>query len=315
MNKIITILFSIIIYSNAASYEKASNYYKNNQYKLSFLEYKDLANSGNTNAQYNLGIFYYNGIGVKQDKVLAFIWLQTASKNNHKLAQNKLGYMYEKGDIPDIKNIDKALEQYHKSAIQDYELAQLNLAMIYYQRANKESYKKALYWYEKAAEKGNLAALVNIANMYYFGQYVKKDYKKAADLYLQASNKDDMLAQYNLSMMYYSGEYFEANGEKTLHWLQKSAINGYKIAQLKLANFYKEGNNSVVNKDTKKALYWYFMSAKQNHPPAQYYVGYFYFYGYSVKKNKKIAAYWMNKSKNNGYASAKRFMLRNKLYY
>jgi len=315
MKKIIILLIISFSYINAVTYKQASQYYKDKQYTESFNAYKELAISGNVNAQYNLGIFYYNGIGVKKDKVLAFIWLSTASKKNHKLAQNKLGYMYEKGDIPDIKNIDHALLEYYKSAIQNYELAQLNLAMYYNQKATNESYKKAFFWYEKAMENGNVAAINNIANMYYFGQYVKKSYKKASEQYLIASKEGDMLAQYNLSMMYHSNEYVKDDGEKTLYWLEKSSLNGYKVAQLKLANFYKEGNNSVVNKDYKKALYWYFMSAKQNYAPAQYYVGYFYYYGYAVKKDLKIAAYWMNKSKENGYASAKRFMERKKLYY
>jgi len=311
----ILILLSLIINLNSSIFEEASNHYKQKNFKKAFSLYKQLAYKGNVDAQYNLGIFYYNGIGVKQNKVLAFIWLSTASSKNHSLAQNKLGYMYEKGEIPDIKNKKHALEQYLKSAKQDYNIAQLNLGMYYNQLTDKNSLKQAFYWYTKAANNGNVAAMNNLANMYYFGQSIKHDYQKAASLYKKAALKDDMLAQYNLSMMYYMGEYLSKNGDKSAYWLKKSAINGYKIAQLKLANFYKDGNNILVNKDLKKALYWYFKSAKQKYPPAQYYVGYCYFYGYGIKKDIKKAAYWMNLAKENGYNNAKLFMKRQKLYY
>ena len=59
MNKIIILLIITFSYINAVTYEQASNYYKNKQYKESFTAYKELAITGNVNAQYNLGIFYY----------------------------------------------------------------------------------------------------------------------------------------------------------------------------------------------------------------------------------------------------------------
>jgi TPR repeat protein len=35
---------------------------------------RPLAEQGNANAQYNLGVFYDNGLGVPQDKVRAYMW-------------------------------------------------------------------------------------------------------------------------------------------------------------------------------------------------------------------------------------------------
>jgi len=310
-------LLSLILLSSfvfSISFTEASDYYKNKQFKKAFKSFKNLSYLGNVNSQYNLAIMYYNGIGVQKDKTMAFIWLSTASKAGHMLAQNKLGYMYEKGIIADIKDTSKAIQLYTKSANQGYDIAQLNLAMYYGQRVDKQSVKKAFYWYTKAHENKNIAATNNLGSMYYFGQSVKTNYKQAAKLYTIAAKADDKLAQYNLSMMYYSGEHYKKDPKQSYYWLKKSAVNGYKVAQLKLANFYREGN-SLVNQDYKKALYWYFKSAQQEHPPAQYYVGYCYYYGYGIEKDLKKAAYWMYLSSKNGYASAKSFMKRKKLYY
>jgi len=314
MLKVIFLLF-IFITLKADLFTRASNLYEKKDFKKSFKLYEQLAYAGNVDAQYNIAIFYYNGIGVKKDKVLAFIWLSTASKRNHRIAQNKLAYMYEKGEIPNTKNKKKALEEYLKSAKQNYDIAQLNLGMHYNQIASKDALKQAFFWYTKSCNNGNIPACNNLANMYYFGQSVKTNYKEAAKLYKKAAKANDKIAQYNLAMMYFSGEYFEYNGKKSLYWLEKSSIAGYKVAQVKLATFYKEGNNILVDKDYKKAFFWYYQAARQNYAPAQYYLGYLYFYGYGVKIDLKKAAYYMHTSHQNGYENAKRFMKRKKLYY
>jgi TPR repeat protein len=311
----ILILFILVINLYSVSFDDASGYYKDKNYTKAFLAFKQLSEAGNINAQYNLAIMYDKGIGIQVNKEISLIWLVKAAKANHKLAQNKLGYIYEKGDIPHIKNMRKALKEYYKSAIQDYDMAQLNLGMYFANSLKKGHFQQAIFWYKKAIENENIAAMNNLANIYYFGQGTKRDYKKAVQLYTRAAKLGDKLAQYNLSMIYYSGEYLQSNGDKAYFWLQKSATQGYNIAQIKLANFYKDGDNSLVNKDYRKALYWYFKAAKQNYAPAQYYVGYFYFYGFAVKKDIKIATYWLIKSKNNHYPYAKSFMDRNKIRY
>ena len=38
-----------------------------------------LAESGDATAQYNLGVFYDNGLGVPQDKIKAYMWLSLAA--------------------------------------------------------------------------------------------------------------------------------------------------------------------------------------------------------------------------------------------
>ena len=40
---------------------------------------RPLAEQGDANAQYNLGVFYDNGLGVPQDKVSAYTWLNLSA--------------------------------------------------------------------------------------------------------------------------------------------------------------------------------------------------------------------------------------------
>ena len=50
--------------------------------------FKRAAESGNSDAQYDLGNAYFKGIGVEQDKVLAVQWYKKAADNGNPKAQN-----------------------------------------------------------------------------------------------------------------------------------------------------------------------------------------------------------------------------------
>lgn len=73
-------------------------YYQNKQdYKNMFIWMSKLAEQGNAGAQYNLGLMYYEGKGVRQDYHKTVEWLTVAANQGDAEAQNNLGMMYSKG--------------------------------------------------------------------------------------------------------------------------------------------------------------------------------------------------------------------------
>ena len=56
------------------------------------------ADQGDTEAQYNLGVMYYNGDGVAQNFQQALAWYQEAATHGLAGAQFNLGLMYNKGE-------------------------------------------------------------------------------------------------------------------------------------------------------------------------------------------------------------------------
>ena len=52
--------------------------------------YREAAEQGYANAQYNLGAMYYNGEGVRQDKSEAVKWFRKAAEQGYTPAQNAL---------------------------------------------------------------------------------------------------------------------------------------------------------------------------------------------------------------------------------
>lgn len=59
--------------------------------------YQKAAAQGHVNAQYNLGMLYRLGLGVKEDQANAFVWLQKAAAQGSDVAQYNLGVMYAEG--------------------------------------------------------------------------------------------------------------------------------------------------------------------------------------------------------------------------
>ena len=70
---------------------KAQFYLKKKDYRIA-LQLADLASYwGDKTAQYNLGIMYYNGIGITADKARGAAWLRIAAEAHNPLAVQMLG--------------------------------------------------------------------------------------------------------------------------------------------------------------------------------------------------------------------------------
>lgn len=99
--------------------------------KAAFRMYQDLANEGSADAQYGLGVYYEEGLGVVRiDFSRATSWYRKAADQGHAAAQNALGahYHYSGGYFP--TSYEKAEYWYQKSADQGFELARANLKRL-----------------------------------------------------------------------------------------------------------------------------------------------------------------------------------------
>ena len=63
-----------------------------------FKEMLQAAEQGNVAAQYNLGVMYANGQGVRQDYAQAVQWYRKVAEQGDAEAQYNLGLMYYKGE-------------------------------------------------------------------------------------------------------------------------------------------------------------------------------------------------------------------------
>ena len=131
----------------------------------------------------------------------------------------------DRADIPAQKTNDIRTNNYNSEDL-------LSLGEQYEKGLGvKEDYESALYYYEKAAETGDPAALNKLGNMYAQGKGCTKNASKAASYYLAAAEKGNKYAQHNIAFCYWDGVGVEKDREAAVMWMRRSAAQGYEKAQ------------------------------------------------------------------------------------
>ena len=132
-----------------------------------------LANKGDAEAQYHVGMMYNNGIGTQRDPRQAFEWFQKSAASNDPLGAYKLGCYYD-GQGADIvaADLNEALKYKLISAKAGYALAQHDVAILYDRQGNSE---EALKWWKMAGDQGFPNALYSLSISYSAGKGAPKD--------------------------------------------------------------------------------------------------------------------------------------------
>lgn len=156
------------------------------------------AECGNPNAQFKLGLRYYNGQELPKDNTKAAFWFEKAAELGHATAQYNIGQCYEK-------------------AI-----------------GVRQSDAKALYWYSKAAENGDVEAISNLGMYHYTGKGTPVNYEKAVQYWDKASKHDDARATYNLGICYREGQGVPIDHDIARQLFQKAMALGHPNARLAL---------------------------------------------------------------------------------
>ena len=118
------------------------------------------ANQGGADAQFNLALLYYHGVGTPRDTRYAIYWYTKAAEQGHVNAQYNLGKLYMYGYGEEVRQDPKlAVYWLTKASEQGLFQAQYVLGHLYeWGDGGPQDYKLAFFWYTKAAEQGNLFA-------------------------------------------------------------------------------------------------------------------------------------------------------------
>ena len=132
-----------------------------------------LANKGDAEAQYHVGMMHNNGIGTQKDPRQAFEWFQKSTASNDPLGAYKLGCYYA-GQFAGVVTSDpnEALKYKLISAKAGYALAQHDVAVLYHRQGNSE---EALKWWKMAADQGFPDALFSLSRSYSAGKGAPRD--------------------------------------------------------------------------------------------------------------------------------------------
>ena len=158
-------------------------------------QWKRDAGQGIVEAQYNLGVCYSNGEGVREDADAAVHWYRQAADQGYIPAQYNLGISYLKGE------------------------------------GVREDADTAVHWFRQAAEQEDAKAQYNLGACYFEGKGVERNYAEAVRCFRQAAEQGYALAQHNLGFFYYFGMGGMAKSRvEASKWLNIAAASGHELA-------------------------------------------------------------------------------------
>lgn len=142
-----------------ATEQKAEGQEDNAELKKEYIRmvalYREGANEGSAESQYNLGQMYELGYGVPQDYKAAAEWYRKAGKQGYAKAFFNLGVMISLGRGVN-KDDKKAASRFREAAELGYAKAQYTLGMMYAKGVGvPKNNKLAMSWYRKAAAQGH----------------------------------------------------------------------------------------------------------------------------------------------------------------
>lgn len=159
---------------------------------ISIENLKNLADNGNNEAKYELGLRYYRGIGVPVDYEQARNYLEDAEKNGIGGASYYLGVIYYNG------------------------------------KGTPTNHAKAKEYFEKSEATNNVFSSYYLGKLYYWGDGVGKDYNKANELKNSILNKPIYASQEANLQDFYSLTDFEETTKQYVYKLQEQVNKEYK---------------------------------------------------------------------------------------
>ena len=231
--------------------------------------YKKSAENGYIIAQRVLGHHCYN---FQDDchSLESFKWTKKAAEQGEHQAQYYMGLSYFNGKALDedgvVKDKEEALKWFSLSLKgKGYWLskAYLYLGEIYSdKKLMVYNSKKAIENYEIAAKLGERVALEELANCYFRGKFVQQDYNKAFTLYEALFKKyRNALTMYRLAFLYENGYGTDVQDKKVIWLYDYAGWKGNVQAQVRLGKIYEYGELGA-QKSRSQACYWYKRAAK-----------------------------------------------------
>ena len=193
--------------------------------------YQQAIDKGHAGAMYEMG----NIFDFKKDYKKAKEWYDLAiEKGGDSRAIKNVGVMYMFGN-GQTKEIDEGVKWYIKATKRDKTGKNMNSLADYYTRTGEND--KAMYWHERAAEKGLWYSMYELGEIYLQGKGVSKNPEKAFYWIEKATEQSDnsqigLATMYKIAEMYRKGIGTAKNNEKAYFWYTKyiETGRGYNIS-------------------------------------------------------------------------------------
>ncbi|MBT5435193.1 MAG: SPOR domain-containing protein [Alphaproteobacteria bacterium] len=181
-----------------ADYNDGVEAYAAGDYSAAIAEWQGLAEAGDPDSQFGLGLIFESGRGVGRDYRAAAQWYRAAADQGHPGAQFNLGHLYRLG-----AGVDPDMSE-------------------------------AVRWWRDAADQGLAQAQVLLGLAYQRGDGVEADPALAVDWFMRAAEKNNPMGQYALGYAYESGAGVATDLNLARSYYELAAAAGFEQAIIRL---------------------------------------------------------------------------------
>lgn len=208
--------------------------------------FKEAAEAGDADGQYEYGKMLYDGFVFEQDRDLAVYWLGEASAQDHVPATAKLAQIYYTDQ--DFYQKDLALKWLNRAAFLGDPESLYIMGNLYIEGDMVEKdWAKGFEYYQKSAAKGYVKAQGAVAKSYHEGLGTPQNYHLAAKWYEQAGFQGDLLSQYNLAVLYKKGRGVKRDIVRAYSWMSVAAASGFPEAMAAQKQWRKQLTVNELN--------------------------------------------------------------------
>ncbi|MPQ55283.1 tetratricopeptide repeat protein [Duganella sp. FT27W] len=276
---------------------------------------------GNDFSALMLGRMYLEGKGTAVDNKQALYWLDKSVNqrfgpndrmrfdpkhpqlmNTRAEAAMTLAKVYMVGSGMQ-RDPRKALEFYEVAADSGYTPATAMLGSAYLSGfAGQKDVNKGIKYLKEAGEAGYAPALFQLGKAYYDGNEVPKDLKMAGAYFTAGAKEGHPGAQLAAARMYDFGESVAPDPKRALVYYREAAIKGVPAAQNALGTYFYKGE--VVGQNLETARKLFNAAAMQAQPDAMYNLAIMTRNGEGGAKDLSMAYVWFSLAKQARYPEA-----------
>jgi uncharacterized protein len=222
--------------------------FKLKNYELACREWKASADAGLAEAQFDLGVLYAQGLGVRRDLTEAANWYRKSAEQGNPEAEFALGQLYSRGwGVPRDEADAIRWFQMANSVESDGPPTDWSPVEGY---GMPRDYKQAAYWYQRAADKNHPEAEFNLGRLYAGGNGVKRDQEQAARWISAAATQGFAPAMADLGGRYDTASGVAREGKLAYFWLTLAFLHGDKsVEKLRAAEAAKLSPAEVAVQD------------------------------------------------------------------
>lgn len=323
----VKILIAVILLCMAApskaTFAEATEYYEKEKYTKAFNEFKRLAEIGHKTSQFNLGVMYLEGSGVKQDFHKAYAWVKLSDEDSNKekaFLKEIRGYIKTDHDLTQAEVLYKSLKlNYGAKAVVERYKPELKDEVIEKDRA--KPVKQPAPQYPDRAQLSGIEGMLTVGlhvspsgfptDIRIIEEYPVKYFRRSTLKALtqwKFETKDQILSElYIYQMNYILGS---PNTER-LGELKQKAVDGDPKSQYlygKYGNF--DGGSHASKGISFNQNQWYFEAARNGVVNAQHKVADNLLEGVGCIADPEKAIAWLTLAASAGYEPSKFYLAR-----